>query len=50
MNIGTDKLNSGWLDKTTYSAANATTHPLAFEDLDKTSGRACSTSTGRRQG
>ena len=24
VNIGSDKLNSGWLDKATYSAANAT--------------------------
>ncbi len=38
VNIGSDKLNSGWLDKATYSASNATSHPLAFEDLDKTNG------------
>ena len=38
VNIGTDKLNSGWLDKNTYTAANATANPIAFEDLDKTSG------------
>ena len=38
VNIGSDKLNSGWLDKATYSAANASTHPIAFEDLDTTTG------------
>ena len=38
VNIGTDKLNSGWLDKNTYTAANASANPIAFEDLDKTSG------------
>ena len=38
VNIGSDKLNSGWLDKATYSSSNASSHPLAFEDLDKTNG------------
>jgi Flp pilus assembly protein TadG len=38
VNIGNDKLNSGWLDKNTYTAANATADPIAFEDLDKTAG------------
>jgi Flp pilus assembly protein TadG len=38
VNIGSDKLNSGWLDTATYSSSNATTHPLAFEDIDKTNG------------
>jgi Flp pilus assembly protein TadG len=38
VNIGSDKLNSGWLDKATYSAANASSHPIAFEDFDKTNG------------
>lgn len=38
VNIGADKIDSGWLDKATYSAANASSHPLAFEDLDKTNG------------
>jgi hypothetical protein len=36
--IGSDKLNSGWLDKATYSNANLSTHPLAFEDYDKVNG------------
>ena len=38
VNIGSDKLDSGWLDKATYSSGNASSHPLAFEDLDKTNG------------
>ena len=38
VNIGNNNLNSGWLDTATYSASNATSHPLAFEDLDKTNG------------
>ena len=38
VNIGSDKINSGWLDKATYSAGNATSRPIAFEDLDKTNG------------
>lgn len=38
VNIGSDNLNSGWLDKATYSASNASSHPLAFEDIDTTAG------------
>lgn len=38
VNIGSDKLNSGWLDKATYSASNESKSPIAFEDLDKTNG------------
>src|SRR5262249_53433014 len=38
VNIGADKLNSGWLDKNTYTTGNNTADPIAFEDLDKTSG------------
>ena len=38
VNIGSDQLNSGWLDKATYSSGNASSHPVAFEDLDKTNG------------
>jgi Flp pilus assembly protein TadG len=38
VNIGSSRVNSGWLDTATYSAANASTHPIAFEDLDKTNG------------
>ena len=38
VNIGTGKLNSGWLDKNTYTTGNASANPIAFEDLDKTSG------------
>jgi hypothetical protein len=38
VNIGADKIDSGWLDKATYSSGNASSHPLAFEDLDKTNG------------
>jgi Flp pilus assembly protein TadG len=34
VNIGSDKLNSGWLDKNTYSAANAAADPIAFEDYN----------------
>jgi Flp pilus assembly protein TadG len=34
VNIGSDKLNSGWLDKNTYSSANATADPIAFEDYN----------------
>ena len=39
VNIGTDKLNSGWLDTATYSSTNARQQPPSFEDLDKTSYR-----------
>jgi Flp pilus assembly protein TadG len=38
VNIGTNQLNSGWLDKATYTAANAAADPIPFEDLDKTTG------------
>ena len=38
VNIRSDKLTSGWLDTATYSSSNLSTHPLAFEDLDKTNG------------
>ena len=38
VNIGSNNLNSGWLDKATYSSSNASSHPLAFEDFDKTNG------------
>ncbi len=38
VNIGSDKLNSGWLDTATYSSSNASKNPIAFEDLDKTNG------------
>jgi Flp pilus assembly protein TadG len=38
VNIGTAKLNSGWLDKATYTAANATADPIPFEDLDQVAG------------
>jgi Flp pilus assembly protein TadG len=34
VNIGFDKINSGWLDKNTYTAANAAADPIPFEDLD----------------
>ena len=38
VNIGTNKLNSGWLNKATYTAANNSADPIPFEDLDKTTG------------
>lgn len=38
VNIGTNNLNSGWLDKNTYTSGNASADPIPFEDLDKTSG------------
>jgi len=47
VNIGSDKLSSGWLDTATYSTANLSTHPLAFEDLDKTNGVSALTLYGK---
>ncbi len=40
VNVGTGKLasNPEWFDLLGYTAANATADPIAFEDLDKTSG------------
>jgi Flp pilus assembly protein TadG len=38
VNIGSNQINSGWLDTATYTAANATADPIPFEDLDKTTG------------
>jgi Flp pilus assembly protein TadG len=38
VNVGSDKMNSGWLDTKTYSASNASADPIPFEDLDKTTG------------
>lgn len=38
VNIGSDKINSGWLDTRFYSAANATANPIPFEDLDQVAG------------
>ena len=38
VNIGSDKINSGWLDTNSYSAANATADPIPFEDLGQTAG------------
>jgi Flp pilus assembly protein TadG len=38
VNIGTDKLNSGWLNKLTYSSSNNTKDPIPFEDFDNVSG------------
>jgi len=38
VNIGSDKVDSGWLDTHTYSASNASADPIPFEDLDKTTG------------
>jgi Flp pilus assembly protein TadG len=38
VNIGKDKINSGWLDTSGYSAANATADPIPFEDLDQVAG------------
>ena len=36
VNIGSDKLNSGWLDKATYTAADASADSIPFEDLTTT--------------
>jgi len=38
VNIGSNKLNSGWLDKATYTAAAASADSIPFEDLTKTAG------------
>jgi Flp pilus assembly protein TadG len=40
VNVGADKLTSNpeWFDTNTYTTANNTADPIAFEDLDKTSG------------
>ncbi len=38
VNIGSDKVNSGWLDKNTYTAANATADAIPFEDLAQITG------------
>ena len=38
VNIGTDKLNSGWLNTSTYSAANKSADPIPFEDLNTNNG------------
>jgi Flp pilus assembly protein TadG len=38
VNIGSDKINSGWLDKNTYTAANATADAIPFEDLAQVTG------------
>ena len=38
VNIGSDKINSGWLDKATYTAANASADSIPFEDLTTTAG------------
>jgi Flp pilus assembly protein TadG len=38
VNIGTGNLNSGWLDKATYTAAAAAADPIPFEDLTKPAG------------
>ncbi len=38
VNIGTDKLDSGWLDKAKYSSSNASENPIAFEDFDEVDG------------
>ena len=36
VNIGSDKIDSGWLDKATYTAANAAADSIPFEDLTTT--------------
>lgn len=38
VNIGSDKINSGWLDTRGYSAANATASAIPYEDLDQVAG------------
>jgi Mg-chelatase subunit ChlD len=38
VNIGFDKINSGWLDTRGYSAANAAASAIPFEDLDQVAG------------
>jgi hypothetical protein len=38
VNIGSNNINSGWLDTSGYSAANAAADPIPFEDLDQTAG------------
>jgi Flp pilus assembly protein TadG len=38
VNIGSDKLNSGWLNKATYTTGAAAADPIPFEDLEKVSG------------
>jgi Flp pilus assembly protein TadG len=38
VNIGPDKVNSGWLDLNTWTAANATADPIPFEDLGQITG------------
>ena len=50
VNIGSDKINSGWLDKNTYTAANATADPIPFEDLARSPGSVRSTSIANGSG
>ncbi len=40
VNVGSGRITSNpeWFDLNTYTAANATANPIAFEDLDKTTG------------
>ena len=38
VNIGTDKLDSGWLNKDTYTTSKCSTDCFPWEDLDQTSG------------
>lgn len=34
VNVGADKLSSGWIDTAAYTTSNASTHKVLFEDLD----------------